>query len=336
MNYQKILLPFEKYHKPKLSKLPEKDRLLVEELNNEILQEKYRFIPSQCLCGSHDFDIIATVDKYSVLVPTVMCKNCGLIQTNPKFSDIFYNELYDKAIFKKLYYTGPDIEHFVLERMSISSGWQIFKAIEKVKNITKDTKVAEIGCGAGWNLIPFIEKGAQTFGVEQDADMVQLAKKYNMPVIQGDENNLVGQYDIIILDHDLEHMTEPIIKLLKITEHLKPNGIIYIGVPYLIKFDLTTLALPNIYYFTPYSLKYYVSEANLVPLTIEITSENSFYGIFKKGFYHNQDLLKINIKKTKQILSKRYWHETLSLSKRIKNINDVPGKIFFNQTDKKL
>ncbi len=333
MNYHKLVLPFEKYHKPNSSKLPEEDRELVEELNKEILDEKYRFLPSKCLCGSEDFDIIATVDKYSVLVPTVMCKNCGLIQTNPKFSDTFYKELYDKKIFKNLYYTGPDIEHFVLERMNINTGWHIFKAIDKHKNISSETKIVEIGAGAGWNLIPFIDKGAQVIGFEPDLEMVEIAKKYNMPIIQGDETNLVGQYDIIILDHDLEHMTRPVLKLLKISEHLKDNGIIYIGVPYLLKFDLTTLALPNIYYFTPYSLKYYASEANLLPLTIEITSKNSFYGIFKKGFYHNQDLLKINIKKTKEIISKRFWHETLTFSKKIKSIDDVPGKIFFTKTD---
>ncbi len=336
MHYHKLILPFEKYHKPDTSKLPQEDKQLVEELNKEILEEKYRFIPTKCLCGSKDFDIIATVDKYSVIVPTVMCKNCGLIQTNPRFSDIFYKELYNKEVFKKLYYTGPDIERFVLERMNINSGSKIFKAVEKHKNITNDTKVIEIGAGAGWNLIPFINKGAQVIGFEQDAEMVELAKRYNMPVVQGDETNLVGQYDIIILDHDLEHMTTPILKLLKISEHLNPNGIIYIGVPYLLKFDLSTLALPNIYYFTPYSLKYYASEANLLPLTIEITNDNSFYGIFKKGFYHNQELLKINVKKTNQIISKRYWFETFSFSKKIKNLDNVPGKIFFKQADEEL
>ena len=336
VKFYKLLLPFEKFHIPDYTRIPHHKANLVQKLNNEILSNKYRLLPTKCLCGGKDFDIIATVDKYSVLLPTVMCRTCGTIQTNPRFSEIFYKELFQSDTLNKIYYLDEDLEHYVLQRFTINSGQHIIKAIEKYKIVNSSTKVAEIGSGAGWNLIPFINKGAQVLGLEYNKDMVQLAKKYNVPIVLGDENNLVGEYDIIILNHSLEHMYRPILSLLKITEHLKPNGIIYISAQFNLFFNQNSFSLPQIFYFTPYNLKYFVSEANLMPIKIEFLDNQSFYGLFKKGFYHNQDLLSQNLSFTKKRIKKYHLHETLKLSKKIKSINDVPGKIFFSQKNEKF
>ncbi len=331
VKFHKLLLPFEKFHIPDFTRISHEKANLVQKLNNEILSNKYRLLPSKCLCGGQDFDIIATVDKYSVLLPTVMCRTCGTIQTNPRFSEIFYKELFQSDTLNKIYYLDEDLEHYILQRFTINSGQHIIKAVEKYKIVNSSTKVAEIGSGAGWNLIPFINKGAQVLGLDYNKDMVQLASKYNIPVVLGDENNLVGEYDIIILNHSLEHMYRPILSLLKITGHLKPNGIIYIGAQFNLYFNENYFSLPQIFYFTQYNLKYFASEANLIPVKIGFLDKYNFYGIFKKGFYHSQELLHQNLTFTKKRIKKYHLLQTLSLAKKIKSINDVPGKIFFNK-----
>ncbi len=336
IKFHKLLLPLEKFHIPDFTRIPSNKADLVQKLNNEILSNKYRLLPTKCLCGGQDFDIIATVDKYSVLLPTVMCRTCGTIQTNPRFSELFYKELFQSDTLNKIYYLDEDLEHFVLQQFTINSGQHILKAVEKYKIINDSTKVAEIGSGAGWNLIPFINKGAQVLGFEHNKDMVQLAKKYNVPVVAGDENNLVGEYDVIILNYALERMYKPILSLLKIADHLKSNGIIYISASFNLYFNQNLFSLPQIFYFTPYSLKYFGSEANLIPVKIEFLNNYTFYGIFKKGFYHNQELLNQNLAFTKKRLKKYNLLETLRLSKKIKSLNNVPGKIFFNQTNEKF
>ncbi len=332
-HFHKLLLPFNKFHFPDYEQLTEAKRETVKKLNSEILSKKYKIVEHKCLCGCEHFDIVATIDKNSVFLPTAMCRNCGLIQTNPRFSEIFYRELYKKDMFNKLYYASDDIEHFVLQRLTYSTGEHILHAIEKEMTVDSNISVVEIGAGAGWNLIPFLHKKAKVSGIDYNPQLVEFAQKYNLPVHMGDENSLVGQYDIIILNHVLEHMPNPLLSLLKITEHLKNNGLLYIGVPYVLNFDLTTLSLPHIYYFTPFSLKYFVSEANLVPVKINFINKNSFYGIFRKGFYHNQELLKINVDKTKRIISRRFRKETLLLHKKVKSLEDVPAKVLFNTAD---
>jgi len=333
MRFHKLLLPFERYHIPHPQKLDPERRALVEKLNNEILAGKYRFVKSKCLCGSEDFDIIATVDKCSVLLPTAMCRSCGLILTNPRFSDTFYRELYLSETFNRIYYASADLEHFVMEKFSPSTGLHILRAIEKERIVDENTSVLEIGAGAGWNLLPFMQKKAKVLGLDYNPQLVEMGKKFNVPVEQGDENSIQGEFDIIILNHVLEHMPQPVLSLLKITEHLKANGLVYIGVPYVLNFDLTTLSLPHIYYFTPLSLKYFASQANLIPVKIEFLGKRSFYGLFKKGFYHNQLLLKQNVQQTRKVIRRRYTWETLLLHKKIKSIDDVPGKIFFQTQD---
>lgn len=103
-------------------------------------------------------------------------------------------------------------------------------------------KVAEVGCGLGGNLEPFLDKGCSVYGIDRDAQKTKHAKKLldagerkNAHVIQSDffllEETEENRFDIILLRDTIEHIHDKNKLLQKLKTHLLPGGIIYIAFP---------------------------------------------------------------------------------------------------------
>ena len=56
---------------------------------------EYSFEHLNCECGCNDFETIAKKDRYGIPVETVICRNCGLIMTNPCLDSNSNNAFYD-------------------------------------------------------------------------------------------------------------------------------------------------------------------------------------------------------------------------------------------------
>jgi len=59
-----------------------------------------------CVCGGENFELLSEKDRYGLYVPVVICKDCGLIQTNPRMTQDAYNQFYELE-YRKLY-VGKD------------------------------------------------------------------------------------------------------------------------------------------------------------------------------------------------------------------------------------
>jgi len=44
-----------------------------------------------CVCGGRNFEILSEKDCHGLYVPVVICKDCGLIQINPRMTQDAYN-----------------------------------------------------------------------------------------------------------------------------------------------------------------------------------------------------------------------------------------------------
>ena len=77
--------------------------LIVQQMNKKISNNNFVFESISCLCGKNTFDLVASVERYGVEQQTVVCKNCGLIQLNPRMSYSDYTEFYESDIYRKLY-----------------------------------------------------------------------------------------------------------------------------------------------------------------------------------------------------------------------------------------
>jgi SAM-dependent methyltransferase len=94
-------------------------------------------------------------------------------------------------------------------------------------------KVLELGCSTGVMLKLFKERGWHVLGVEPSASSDEAEKKgLRVLKVKFEEVKLPkNHFDLIILNHVLEHLTDPENVLRKIYTLLKDNGFIFIDVP---------------------------------------------------------------------------------------------------------
>lgn len=279
---RKSILSGKKFHSPDgpAVRCTEIQLKYLSKFNSKIMNNlvEFEFIP--CLCGCFEFDLIASVDRFNLLQDTVKCVECGLVQSNPRMTDKEYADFYSSDLYR-LCYEGEDYLNVVERKYDLEGVQHIFYEVNKARHIDPKTSVLEIGAGGGWNLLPFMNAGAKVLGIDYSPNLTQLGAKHGIPMKQGTINDMSGQFDIIIINHVLEHFLNPLESLLKILQHLKADGVIYIAVPNILNFDITQLQNAHTYYFTPYTLDRYCAKAGLEPISMGKAEEIHMFGIFR-------------------------------------------------------
>lgn len=114
----------------------------------------------------------------------------------------------------------------------------LFKNIfsRRVKEITKfikTGKVLEIGCSTGLMLSLFKIKGFDVRGVELSRKAAEKAieKGIDVKIAFFEKINFSEKFDLVVLNHTLEHMENPVDVLKKVKSILKPKGYVMIDLP---------------------------------------------------------------------------------------------------------
>jgi len=70
-----------------------------EQISSKVKQKYYEFehVPC-CVCNKTEFELLSNKDRYGLYMPVMICKECGLIQTNPRMNQASYNEFYGRSI----------------------------------------------------------------------------------------------------------------------------------------------------------------------------------------------------------------------------------------------
>lgn len=115
--------------------------------------------------------------------------------------------------------------------------------ISDVKKIDNSSRVLEIGCGEGGNLLPFAEMGCECTGVDLDEYRIKIANEFfneidtaktpkfilkNIYDIKGEE---LGVYDLIFLRDVIEHIPDQDKFLGFMKRFLKKDGVVFFGFP---------------------------------------------------------------------------------------------------------
>jgi SAM-dependent methyltransferase len=98
----------------------------------------------------------------------------------------------------------------------------------------KAVKLLDVGCGFGHYLDVARKYGFQTFGVEPDTARAAETTKKGHSVFVGplSSSSFEGAlFDVIILNHVVEHLRSPQEVVREIREHLKEDGLLYIATP---------------------------------------------------------------------------------------------------------
>jgi SAM-dependent methyltransferase len=98
----------------------------------------------------------------------------------------------------------------------------------------KPGRILDIGCGNGRFIQELSELGWTCVGIEMDTHAATIARKKGCNVLVGSFDDLVlphDFFDVVRLNHVLEHSYDPVEWLRKIARILRVGGEVYIGVP---------------------------------------------------------------------------------------------------------
>jgi 2-polyprenyl-3-methyl-5-hydroxy-6-metoxy-1,4-benzoquinol methylase len=180
------------------------------------------------LIDSYDFD---TGTKHFIVEE---CSNCNLARTSPSLNDTQLSPYYDNS-----YYGSSDKKfNAFIELWTVWSNNRLANKILKMTNIStinekENLRVLDIGCGRGNLLKAFRRRKCDCFGVERD-DFPSNSPSSDITIIKEDFLNIdfdENSFDIIIIWHVLEHLTDPVSTLNKARKILKPMGNLVIAVP---------------------------------------------------------------------------------------------------------
>lgn len=207
---------------------------LVDAFNNN----EFEFVDRNCnLCGGNIFLTIGEYDRYGIPCRSAICKACGLIQITPYLTSEgctkFYNEYFaiiggasllswDTAFEKQYEHGKKHFDYLVKQRL--------------VFNCKSPPHILEVGCSTGGALAYFKEvKDATIKGVDLNKSFIDKSieiKGLDLEVGSIFDVKFDPKADIIIYNHVLEHLLDPIKELTYLRENvLNKGGILYITVP---------------------------------------------------------------------------------------------------------
>ena len=191
---------------------------------------RYAFATRPCqLCGARDFILLAERDRYSLPVRTMLCRNCGLLMTNPVMREADYADFYQHH-YTALYegFQFP-VDEFFDNQMA--AGKRLHDTV-KLHVDLKDRVLAEVGCAAGGILFYLQRHCRRVTGCDYGTAFLKsgVARGLNLKV--GGIDALAGEKaDVILYSHVLEHVYDIGGELGRVHDMLPDNGLLLVDVP---------------------------------------------------------------------------------------------------------
>ena len=267
---KKFTTPMSKFQKIKVSDFNEKAR------NGMFVYEE---LP--CLCKQQEFEELFVYDRYGVWNPVVICKKCGLIQNNPQLTQVEYEKFYSSDDYRYLF-DGETVIEDCKERYKENN--HIFDDLAPIMKESGLNSILEVGCGGGWHLIPFHKAGYSVTGFDYSPELTKLGISYGLDIRQGSilsMGKVQDKYDVIIINHVIEHFTDFFAYMNLITQKLNKHGVIYAGVPNMDHCVIEQLQIAHTFYFTPRTFLRYMEECGLEKIDFGSCWGSHMYGIFK-------------------------------------------------------
>ncbi len=314
---------------------------------NKNIYKNYNF--NNCeLCGSSHHKIIFKNDRYGIKINTVYCLSCGFLFSNPRMSNSFLKKFYNSDLYRLLYEEyGLENNNEILYKQTIRElkSYSPRKPIrpnfnkyyDKLyfdfinHNISDYKTVLDIGTGKGKKLLDFNFIKKETYGIEPSEIYAKALYDYGLKVKKGFLDDVSKKFDLVMLSHVLEHLTDINNVIKKI--NLITNKYLYIEVPGHVK-KLQSIQNAHCFYFSINTLKYFFLNNKFNLIKIEYCKDNEFIlALFeksnkKKEFNFNYEEEKSLIKKIhKNYLLKYPILKMIKLTKSEKLIKNIRKRI---------
>jgi len=244
------------------SALSDEAKQIVLDYNDKIFKNIYKMENVNCICGETSATTISNQDRYGFIYETVLCERCGLLYSSPRVVEDVILDFYKSGDYRKVYGTVEE-EEKNYEGHLMNAKIIFMDLAEAIKGRTTKT-VLDFGCGGGWNLEYFKQSGFETFGCDFDPTMIAMAKRKGFNAEVGSFELIKDKkFDIIILNHVVEHFFDFMQNMFYIVNSLNTNGILYVAVPSMVVYGANRLQNVHNYYFRISHLKYFLNSLSL-------------------------------------------------------------------------
>lgn len=205
------------------------------DVERKVREGIYRFEDvSCCVCGETSFDPLATRDRYGLYMPVVICRHCGLIQTNPRMTKESYAEFYNTEYLRL--YAGSETPLPAFFSSQVEKGARIFDYLSKMtlpKPVSR-MSILEVGCGTGGALYYLRKKGCRVKGIDLGKQNAAFGREeHGLDLSTGTLADIHPDEppDVVIYCHVLEHILEPNVELAQVSQILQEKGLLYVELP---------------------------------------------------------------------------------------------------------
>ena len=161
------------------------------------------------ICGLSRFKIIYSFNKYIL----VRCLNCKIVRTQSIAGDIKkYKDIYSSSEQARKHLSSQYKEFTLFAR----------NILDQVEH--KNGKLLDVGCGFGWVVAEAEKRGFDAIGIDPSKIYTDLGRKTLKVklIVRSLENYRTNRkFDVIIINHVLEHIEDPIKFLVKTKTLLK-------------------------------------------------------------------------------------------------------------------
>lgn len=195
-------------------------------------------------------------------IPTCGCLQCGFLQTWPRPTPAAVSEFYREKY--RYYYQGatkPNASYAARfhkgERLEYTAELIAAQALSP-----HASRVLDIGCAEGtlFSKLSGICTGLQFVGIEPSTSFAAYAHETTGCATYRDIDTLTtsgeGKFDLIVVNHVLEHVEDPVAFLNRLIEFLAPLGALFVDVPNADSYaGPEMLHIAHLFHFTPRTLK---------------------------------------------------------------------------------
>lgn len=239
------------------------------------------------VCGSVEYEddlvfsrLLALEAPYAVRI----CDKCGLRWLSPRPTEDAYQELYSN----ELYFGGEESpeDYSEVVRGRLHHFIERIKRVEKSFHGIQQLDILDIGAATGDFVYLASKRGHRTKGIELSEDARNKAlQKYGIQLDAGALSQYVdGSFDVIHMNHVLEHMPNPFDTLASCSQLLREGGLLVIEIPQQFFNDLdrtkrlfflssqpkfNSYSLHHTYFFSPNNISHLMEKAGFDVLSLK-------------------------------------------------------------------
>ena len=222
------------------------------------------------ICDGQEFETLASRDRYHMGLSTAGCKTCGLVMTNPMPSSDAMGEFY--SLHYRRYYHKVDIptlEHIQAYELDRRAAY----TVDYLQPVWFARRLqANVRCRmwrrqyskGGEASLPWDSFGWNRTG----SRFSKFARQHAGCIIYTCLSELISEqdsvFDLIVVNHVLEHVENPVQFLITLKQVLSNEGKIYLDVPDVSAYsDVTDLHIAHLYHFSMRTLTAATAKAGL-------------------------------------------------------------------------